>query len=199
MPTTHTHTPGTYPDALTWDGSLPYEWTQLARSVYTNVVPMVTSPTNIVLFIILLYVAFLRLRPRSNAQPSVISDEPLVFTYYDPHELSAFDGKKNKRILMGIRGRVYDVTAGAHFYGPGGPYGNFAGRDASRGLSKGSFDEGICPWTFPSPCHLANGRYDYPVRSTYGSVGQHDSGGDESIGGLGRPFQGKPHPTNFSN
>ena len=44
---------------------------------------------------------------------------------------------------MGIRGRVYDVTAGAHFYGPEGPYGNFSGRDASRGLSKGSFDEGI--------------------------------------------------------
>jgi len=80
------------------------------------------------------------------SQPSVIADEPLVFTYYDPYELSEFDGKKNKRILMGIRGRVYDVTAGAHFYGPGGPYGNFAGRDASRGLSKGSFDEGMITW-----------------------------------------------------
>lgn len=144
---THTHTPGTYPDALTWDGSLPYEWTKIAGAV----IPMVSSPTNIVLFMILLYVAFLRLRPRSNAQPSVISDEPLVFTYYDPYELSEFDGKKNKRILMGIRGRVYDVTAGAHFYGPGGPYGNFAGRDASRGLSKGSFDEGMFSPLLPVP------------------------------------------------
>ena len=107
------------------------------------VLPLISSPTNIVLFIILLYVAYLRLRPRSLTQPSVIADEPLVFTYYEPNELSEFDGKQNKRILMGIRGRVYDVTAGAHFYGPGGPYGNFAGRDASRGLSKGSFDEGM--------------------------------------------------------
>jgi len=107
------------------------------------VLPLVSSPTNIVLFMILLYVAYLRLRPRKVTPPSVISDEPIVFTYYTPIELAEFDGKKNKRILMGIRGRVYDVTAGAHFYGPGGPYGNFAGRDASRGLSKGSFDEGI--------------------------------------------------------
>src|SRR5579859_2102154 len=121
------------------------------------VLPLISSPTNIVLFIVLLYVAYLRLRPRSVSQPSVISDEPIVFTYYDPVELSQFDGKKNKRILMGIRGRVYDVTAGAHFYGPGGPYGNFAGRDASRGLSKGSFDEGYLDLTVNN----VDGRYDY--------------------------------------
>lgn len=40
-----------------------------------------------------------------------------------------------------MRGRVFDVTPGKHFYGPGGPYENFAGRDASRGLAFGSFDE----------------------------------------------------------
>lgn len=40
-----------------------------------------------------------------------------------------------------MNGRVFDVTRGRNFYGPGGPYANFAGRDASRGLAKGSFDE----------------------------------------------------------
>jgi membrane-associated progesterone receptor component len=40
-----------------------------------------------------------------------------------------------------VRGRVFDVTPGRNFYGPGGPYENFAGRDASRGLAFGSFDE----------------------------------------------------------
>jgi membrane-associated progesterone receptor component len=112
------------------------------REFTDYVVPLISSPTNIALFIILCYVAYLRIRPGSEFPPSVISGEPIVFTYYTPHELSEFDGQKNKRILMGIRGRVYDVTVGAHFYGPGGPYGNFAGRDASRGLSKQSFDEG---------------------------------------------------------
>lgn len=40
-----------------------------------------------------------------------------------------------------MRGKVFDVSRGRNFYGPGGPYSNFAGRDASRGLACGSFDE----------------------------------------------------------
>ena len=36
---------------------------------------------------------------------------------------------------------MFDVTSGRNFYGPGGPYENFAGRDATRGLACGSFDE----------------------------------------------------------
>jgi len=110
--------------------------------IYDAVLPFISSPTNIVLFIILGYLVYLRLRPRSMALPLAILEEPIVFACYTPTELAEFDGRRNKRILMGIRGRVYDVTSGATFYGPGGPYGNFAGRDASRGLSKGSFDEG---------------------------------------------------------
>jgi len=40
-----------------------------------------------------------------------------------------------------VKGKVFDCTPGRNFYGPGGPYSNFAGRDATRGLACQSFDE----------------------------------------------------------
>lgn len=43
------------------------------------------------------------------------------------------------------------MTPGRHFYGPGGPYQNFAGRDASRGLAFGSFDEDMLTENLEGP------------------------------------------------
>ena len=61
---------------------------------------------------------------------------------YSVSELAQYDGSDPaKPLLIGIRGWVYDVTAGRDFYGPGGPYGMFAGRDCTRALAKVSFDE----------------------------------------------------------
>jgi len=98
--------------------------------------------------------------PRTHA-PSVL------FTTYTPRSLEKFSGLDGGRILLAIAGIVFDVTAGTSrgFYGPGecslslqfpqqrkltddrrasqdGMYGNFAGRDASRGMAKQSFDVG---------------------------------------------------------
>ena len=49
-------------------------------------------------------------------------------------QLRPYDGTGDDgRVLVAVNGRVYDVTKGTRFYGPGGPYSGFAGRDASRG------------------------------------------------------------------
>lgn len=57
-------------------------------------------------------------------------------------ELSAYDGSDTKKpLLMAIKGQIYDVTQSRMFYGPGGPYALFAGRDASRALAKMSFEQ----------------------------------------------------------
>lgn len=67
--------------------------------------------------------------------------EPILFKTYTPPELLPNNGENGNPVYLGIRGRVFDVSSGRNFYGPGGPYANFAGRDASRGLACGSFDE----------------------------------------------------------
>ncbi|KAJ2374447.1 Dihydrodipicolinate synthase [Coemansia sp. RSA 2607] len=59
---------------------------------------------------------------------------------FTPSELAAFDGRdEGTALYIAVKGTVYDVSKGRGFYGPGGPYANFAGRDASRGLALSSF------------------------------------------------------------
>ncbi|GMS90713.1 hypothetical protein PENTCL1PPCAC_12888, partial [Pristionchus entomophagus] len=49
-------------------------------------------------------------------------------------ELRKYDGVQDEHILFGLNGTIYDVSRGRSFYGPGGPYGTLAGRDATRAL-----------------------------------------------------------------
>ncbi|KAL1565567.1 Membrane steroid-binding protein 2 [Salvia divinorum] len=57
-------------------------------------------------------------------------------------ELKLYDGSDSKKpLLMAIKGQIYDVTQSRMFYGPGGPYALFAGKDASRALAKMSFED----------------------------------------------------------
>jgi membrane-associated progesterone receptor component len=61
---------------------------------------------------------------------------------YTLAELAGYDGSDpEKPLLLAIRGQVYDVGRGRDFYGPGGPYGMFAGKDCTRALAKVAFDD----------------------------------------------------------
>ncbi|VEU21789.1 DEKNAAC102266 [Brettanomyces naardenensis] len=68
------------------------------------------------------------------------ADEPTVIQDYTPRMLSNYNGFDLEKIFIAIKGNVYDVSSGRRFYGPSGPYSNFAGHDASRGLAKNSFE-----------------------------------------------------------
>ncbi|KAJ1459035.1 cytochrome b5-like heme/steroid binding domain-containing protein [Pelagophyceae sp. CCMP2097] len=68
--------------------------------------------------------------------PPVIS-EPDVGLTVTPDELESADGADGAPAYISIRGRVYDVSAGASFYGPGKSYHGFVGKDATRAFAKG--------------------------------------------------------------
>ncbi|CCF56606.1 hypothetical protein KAFR_0B03100 [Kazachstania africana CBS 2517] len=76
--------------------------------------------------------------------------EPIVEGRFYPRTLYTYNGHDDEKIFIAIKGNVYDCTTGRQFYGPSGPYANFAGRDASRGLAMNSFDiEVIRNWDQP--------------------------------------------------
>ncbi|CAG8551704.1 cytochrome b5 [Rhizophagus irregularis] len=56
-------------------------------------------------------------------------------------ELAKYDGSDpNLPIYIAMNGEVFDVTAGKHYYGKGGGYNFFAGKDASRAYITGCFE-----------------------------------------------------------
>ncbi|CAD5120867.1 DgyrCDS9417 [Dimorphilus gyrociliatus] len=64
-----------------------------------------------------------------------------VFTI---EELSKYDGSENSLgLYLSIMGEVFDVSKGAKFYGPGGGYHFFSGRDASKAFITGKFEDGL--------------------------------------------------------
>uniref|UniRef100_A0A7S4L1F9 Cytochrome b5 heme-binding domain-containing protein n=1 Tax=Paramoeba aestuarina TaxID=180227 RepID=A0A7S4L1F9_9EUKA len=54
--------------------------------------------------------------------------------------LSRYDGRHGLGICLALKGTIFDVTSKPQFYGPGGGYSLFAGRECSRALAKSSFE-----------------------------------------------------------
>ncbi|KAK7403155.1 Dihydrodipicolinate synthase [Neonectria punicea] len=114
------------------------------------------TPLNFILLSAVLYTCYALLRP---APPPVLPrDAPAtVFRTYTPRTLLPFSGKDDTPVYLAVRGRIFDVSRGRNFYGPGGPYSNFAGRDASRGLACGSFDEDMLTEDLDGPLDKLEG------------------------------------------
>ncbi|KAJ5888072.1 hypothetical protein N7495_008113 [Penicillium taxi] len=99
----------------------------------------IASPINLILISLFAVLVYFHLRPKAPIDLPQ-GPPPVVFRTYTPNTLVEFNGQDGKPIYFAVRGRVFDVSPGRNFYGPGGPYENFAGRDASRGLAHQSFD-----------------------------------------------------------
>nr|CAD1829085.1 unnamed protein product [Ananas comosus var. bracteatus] len=79
--------------------------------------------------------------PATAPPPPYVPAEPVQVGDITAEELRAYDGSDPKKpLLMAIKGNVYDVSLGRLFYGPGGPYALFAGKECSRALALLSFD-----------------------------------------------------------
>ncbi|GIM03276.1 hypothetical protein Vretimale_8042 [Volvox reticuliferus] len=60
-------------------------------------------------------------------------------------ELSMYNGSEgDKPVYIAVKGIVYDVSASRDFYGKGGPYEVFAGRECSRALAIMKVDLAAC-------------------------------------------------------
>lgn len=105
---------------------------------------IIYSPLNLALLticVILLYKIFSGRKPEEISAPPVPQIPPLKKQDMTLEQLRKYDGHdEDGRVCIAVNGKIFDVTKGKKFYGPGGPYQAFAGRDATRGLATFSVD-----------------------------------------------------------
>lgn len=124
---------------------------------YTGLSPAAFFTIAGMMVVVYRYVTGMFVAPEEYNKPPVVAaanSSDLVNKYFDSpttstpvqvgdmteQELRGYDGSDpNKPLLMAIKAQIYDVSSSRNFYGPGGPYAMFAGRDASRALALLSF------------------------------------------------------------
>jgi membrane-associated progesterone receptor component len=124
--------------------------------------------------------------PRS---PVVLRYEPSLVGEITAEELSKHTGEDPYRpILFAVRGQVYDVTDARSFYGPGGAYGVFAGREIARALGKMAITADECSddlGDFTDNEHGVLKDWETKFQAKYKIVGQVRLGKHQDGGGWG--------------
>ncbi|XP_028179001.1 membrane-associated progesterone receptor component 1-like [Ostrinia furnacalis] len=100
-----------------------------------------TSPINLVLVAVIVYLIYKIIQSKFESEvelPPPPKPLPKIRKDLTVAELKKYDGTQaDGRVLLAVNGVIFDVTRGKRFYGPGGPYSAFAGKDATRGLATG--------------------------------------------------------------
>ena len=95
---------------------------ETTASSFVNFFKSLSSPAQIFLLVAVVFVirkiVQSRIRKFSSPPPEKPL-EPMKKRDFTPQELLDYDGVKQKRVLLAINGRVFDVTRGKDFYGPG--------------------------------------------------------------------------------
>jgi len=99
-----------------------------------------SSPVNLGLVLAIIFLIYKILKGRREDATDYPAPPPpmpkMKKQDFRIEELRKYDGThESGRILVAVNGKVFDVTRGKRFYGPDGPYGSFAGHDASRALA----------------------------------------------------------------
>jgi len=118
----------------TEEGIVKWIWTEIS-----------SSWINIFLTMAISFLIYKILNPREEPIPTEPEKPmpPLKKQDMTLAELKVYDGESdqcNGHICVAVNGKIFDVTRARRFYGVGGPYSSFAGRDASRCLATFSVD-----------------------------------------------------------
>ncbi|CAH0397351.1 unnamed protein product [Chilo suppressalis] len=100
-----------------------------------------TSPINLALVAVIVYLVYKIIQSKFERETEAAPPPPPMPKLRKDltvAELKKYDGTQpDGRVLLAVNGVIFDVTRGKRFYGPGGPYAAFAGKDATRGLATG--------------------------------------------------------------
>ncbi|CAG9819511.1 unnamed protein product [Phaedon cochleariae] len=166
----------------------------LKSGILTNLFfEIIQSPVNIALVLLIVFLVYKIIKSRQNdfAVPPPAPQLPkLKKRDFTVEELKQYDGtQEDGRVLVAVNGKVYDVTKGKRFYGPGGPYAAFGGKDASRGLA--TFNVSASGEKYDDLSDLSTVEMD--------SVREWESQFQEKYDFIGRLLKPGEQPTNYSD